>query len=700
MKSIFSIPKFILGITLCFLSNRITAQNSNIFSGPVKRGVDISITPRVSAKFNPTIITKPNSPLSPTGVTNVYDGTDIRVFPSANIQAEVHISINKTNPDNLIASCNTYTDTYGQGYYFTQNGGLSWGGADKLQNPAQIPLSGDPSTAFNASGRAFISTVNSAGILTQSSINGGSTWSNLLYGGNGNQGNFDKEMIAVDNELTSPYINKLYCAWSWFPVPTLSNSNLFRVYFNASIDNGLSFSSPLTLKQGFGQGTNVQTGPSGEVYVCWADYNDAEDFTSDGIGFCKSTNGGASFSAYTRVINYRGIRIDGANPIFGNTTVTDFPSMAVDKSNGIHRGRIYIALPAKESGFGKAIIQVSFSDNQGNTWSNLNTVSISIGRQNWFPWITTDDNTGDVWVAYYSFDTPSGFETNTYVAHSSDNGVTWENQKVSDVSHITAPIDNTIFSAGYIGDYIGIVAFAGKAYPIWMDNRNGTWQLYCSPATFCILNTGIPTNLTASSFSPPQSPSGYYLNFTTVPGVTNYVMEWFDVNTNSSTFINYPITYPSSDPSGYFFYYFTAGHTYKYRVATANCGNLAYGTYSNWSPLIFPPAASCASGPIASTLTQSRGCGNSPGCLYTNLSWPAISGAIEYKIEYNVFNSSTGFSYPTVTTTTSYTSSPVYKTVGLPNLSGPGWYIKYRVAAKCGSTYGNFSNWSSTFFLQ
>lgn len=156
--------------------------------------------------------------------------------------------------------------------------------------------------------------------------------------------------------------------------------------------------------------------------------------------------------------------------------------MAVDKSNGAHRGRIYVVLPVLENGNGKAVVQYTFSDNQGATWSNPVTISIPNGRQNWMPWITVDDCTGDVWAIYYSFDTPSGFTTNTYVAHSADGGTTWENEKVSDVSHTTAPINNTIFANGYAGDYIGIAAFGGRAYPIWMDDRNGTWQLYCSPA--------------------------------------------------------------------------------------------------------------------------------------------------------------------------------------------------------------------------
>ncbi len=66
----------------------------------------------------------------------------------------------------------------------------------------------------------------------------------------------------------------------------------------------------------------------------------------------------------------------------------------------------------------------------------------------------------------------------------SKGGTVWNNMKVSDVSHITAPINNNIFRPGYAGDYIGIAAYGGKAYPAWMDDRNGTWQVYVSPVYF------------------------------------------------------------------------------------------------------------------------------------------------------------------------------------------------------------------------
>ncbi len=179
MKSKLYFSKLIFGTVFLLASLSINAQtNYDLFSGQVKRGADILALPKPVEKFNPTIVNKANQQTS----NFVTDGIDVRVFPSANAQSEVHISVNKTNPNNLVASCNTYIGNYNQGYYFTTDGGVTWNGADQLQNSPAV-LYGDPSTGFGANGRAFITTINPAGgYLCQSSTNGGANWGPLISG--------------------------------------------------------------------------------------------------------------------------------------------------------------------------------------------------------------------------------------------------------------------------------------------------------------------------------------------------------------------------------------------------------------------------------------------------------------------------------------------------------------------------------------
>ncbi len=473
----------------------LSAQVTSPVMQPRKKGITSAEKNNYQPVFNNTLVTTANAPLS-RGLT---DGADVRMHPSANVQAEVTIAVNKAFPLNLLASANTLNGPfeYNQGYYYSTDGGATWNGRDSLQNISVSSVSGDPSVCYAADGTAFITSVNaSSGYWFQKSFNGGANWSSGKKGSN--TFSFDKEMADADDQTASPYKNNFYCSWTNF------SSGNGSVEFNRSTDKGINFSTPITLRSGtigFGQGTNVQSGPDGEVYVCWADHNALiSPYKADNLGFTKSVNGGVTFDAFRKVFPYKGIRVDGFDPTFNFSRVNDFPSMAVDKSTGTHRGRIYVAYPAKFNDTGKAVIYVRFSDDKGTTWSTGKVVNIPESRQSFFPWIAVDDVTGRIWVVYLSLDKPSGFSTNTYVSVSPNGGNTWYNQKVSDVPHITKAIDNNNFAYGYAGDYIGIEAYNGVAHAVWADNRNGSWQAYSSSITehnFDAITAGDNTNANA-----------------------------------------------------------------------------------------------------------------------------------------------------------------------------------------------------------
>ncbi len=342
------------------------------------------------------------------------------------------------------------------------------------------------------------------GYSIQRTTNNGATWGPQISGTGIIA--FDKEMIAADDVPASPFANNLYCVWMG------AGS---AVQFNRSTNQGTTFSNPLTLNDHWGQGANVQTGPNGEVYVCWADYTNG-NLPEQGLGFVRSVNGGQNFTAASIVFNYTGIRnSSGGQTEFGGIRVNSFPSMAVDKSNGIFRGRIYIVYAAKENGNGKAIIQLRWSDNQGVNWSGPVTVSIANGRQNWFPWIAVDDN-GIISIVYYSLDQSSGFSTNTYVAISYNGGNTLSNQVVSSVAHTTAPIPE--FGGGYTGDYIGITAYGWKAYPAWCDNRYGSqWQNYIDIVDNSPVITGIPAFCSSATYTATNIPSNSTVTWSASP---------------------------------------------------------------------------------------------------------------------------------------------------------------------------------------
>jgi hypothetical protein len=450
----------------------------------------------------------------------ITDHNDVPVDTSRDDQAEVHMSINPNNPSVLAVSFNTWVTfnkvgTPTQSHFVSTNGGATWSGSE-LYNSTSPTVDGDPSTAIDANGNIFISTINSNdnGYYIIKSTNNstfGSPVSGIIDPG------FDKEMIAVDNLNTSPYKNNFYCAWTAF-----TNPNGYPVVrFNRSTDGGNTFSSFLTLKNGPGQGTNVQTGPNGEVYVCYADYGAGPNITfpASGLGFTKSTDGGVTFSAPQVVVPYVGIRKSNVgDPAFNNIRVNDYPSMAVDKSSGPHRGRIYAVFAAQQNGNGKAVVELTYSDNQGSSWSSPQVISFGAAIQSFFPWITVDPADGTLVVAYYSIDA-ANFVTDTYVAISGDGGNTIVTQRVSDVPHITQPIAGAQYAAGYEGDYIGVVAQGGKAYVGWMDERNGPWQVFVSEVDYPTAPTitGTSAFCTSSTLTASSEPAGTVITWSASP---------------------------------------------------------------------------------------------------------------------------------------------------------------------------------------
>lgn len=181
----------------------------------------IYLAPGVTHPIGKNLKTKGINP----EMRTICDGNDIRIFPSPNPQSEIHLSINKSDPNVLLLSSQTFPVANSwQGAYWSTNGGATWVGSDNLPNNA--PGRGDPSTAFDAAGNGFIETMTYApgdinnppnGYAIQRTGNNGTTWQPQVSG-SGTINGLDKPMIAADDIVTSPNSNNLYCAWTNFNV--------------------------------------------------------------------------------------------------------------------------------------------------------------------------------------------------------------------------------------------------------------------------------------------------------------------------------------------------------------------------------------------------------------------------------------------------------------------------------------------------
>ena len=423
------------------------------------------------------------------------DSPDVPVTTENSTQSENSVFVNPLDNENVLNSNNSTTNPasarslYGANDFYTFDSGETWEG--ELQG-AGGSNSGDPATAIGRNGRWYVGYIASnSGQGVSYSDDEGETWTAVsISSGSGSL--LDKNHLWIDNSEDSPYMGNLYSAWTPMSGGNPNNNEIELCY---SDDDGESWSDPMSISDAVNagshnQGVNLGTGPNGEVYAVWAIY-DQWPGDENAIGLAKSLDGGQTWEPAVRIIeDIRGIRNTETSK---NMRENSFPSMDVDISDGSGRGNIYVTwanvgVPGTNQGPGIDVYMIK-SEDGGTTWSDPIKVNQDLGgqgKEHYFPWITCDPETGYLSIVYYDDRNVSSTECEVYCSNSLDQGETWEDMKVSDVSYTPAPIPGLAF--GYFGDYLGITARGGMVYPTWTDNRTGTAMTYCSPYQLIVVN--------------------------------------------------------------------------------------------------------------------------------------------------------------------------------------------------------------------
>jgi len=130
---------------------------------------------------------------------------------------------------------------------------------------------------------------------------------------------------------------------------------------------------------------------------------------------------------------------------------------------------------------GTTDILLAYSDDKGNTWTHAAPVTDQIGVVDRFNhWMSVDPTNGDVYVSFYDTRndwTGLRYGTDVYLSQSKDGGATWlPNVQVTNAGSNEHDCNglfpcNGINYGNQQGDYEGVVAYGGFAYPVWTDSR-------------------------------------------------------------------------------------------------------------------------------------------------------------------------------------------------------------------------------------
>ncbi|MGY6563005.1 MAG: sialidase family protein [Luteibaculaceae bacterium] len=299
-------------------------------------------------------------------------------------------------------------------------------------------------------------------LVCQKSTDGGKTWSpGVAIGLNGKKAQ-DKQWAVV-----CPKTNHIYLTWTQFDGYKSTNpqdSSIIR--FSKSTDGGISWSEPIRISHYAGtclddsntvEGAVPAVDTQGNIFVTWAG--------PKGLVFNRSTDGGKTWLPKETPVD----PMPGGwrQEIPGLMRCNGFPITAVDHSEtSPYQNRIYVAWSDQRHGENDSDIFLKFSDNQGETWSNLIRVNNDKkGSHQFLPWLSVDPATGYIYLIFYDRRNYSDNRTDVYVAVSKNGGKRFENHRISAEPFTPNP-------QVFFGDYNNIHAINGFVVPVWTHLEN------------------------------------------------------------------------------------------------------------------------------------------------------------------------------------------------------------------------------------
>jgi hypothetical protein len=386
-------------------------------------------------------------------------------------RSETALAIDPTNPQYMVGASNIDVKGYGQAMYFSSDSGSTW---NKLALTPFYTNQSDPGVSYDSSGNVYSSLVDYNGAKTAvevyKSTDHGATWPTRMVVDTDRAN--DKPLLTTDYQPTSACHDQTYVGWDngktqWVSAMTTPGSGVFAPRIALETKNSVIAAS-------LSVGPPATSGANAPAYYAWTDINNST------INFSKSTDCGATWAPFsvvaTTVDSY-----DYGIPAQCNRRVLIYPTIDVDRSSSSRRGWVYLVwndfTEAQRSGCITATdthqsnVWFARSTDGGSTWSTPVIVNSNQPFVDHFnQWMSVDDFDGTIHVAWYDTrNDPNRQKTDIYYTKSTDGGLTF----LPEVKVTSAMSDETTSgaSADQYGDYGGLAARGGNAYPFWSDRR-------------------------------------------------------------------------------------------------------------------------------------------------------------------------------------------------------------------------------------
>ena len=405
---------------------------------------------------------------------------------------EPSIAVNPLNPQQIVIGWRQFNSTNSSfreaGLAHSQDGGQTWHNIGPLEPGV---FRSDPVLSVDADGVFFyqsLQVIDDNGqngiqdddtfrIDQWKSFDGGITWVDKtdVIGG-------DKSWYAIDPN-DGPNRGNVYAAWN------LVGNNHFPNSFNYSVDNGVSYSSPIEIPQQPIYGT-VAVGHDGAVYVAGLKYVSGINVNWFDLNLIKSQGPDSvifpDFNVQTPLNLGGAVRTGAINPegLLGQIWV------ATDRSNRHTQGNVYVA--ASVDRFGSDPLDFNFirSVDGGQSFSGpirINTDGNAFAWQ-WFGTMGVAPNgrIDLVWLDTRNDSTAVGMPTESqlFYSYSYDGGISFsKNQAIGPAFNhaLGYPVQRKM------GDYIDIVsddAGAHVAYAATYTGGQDVYYIHAKPAAF------------------------------------------------------------------------------------------------------------------------------------------------------------------------------------------------------------------------